>query len=138
MLDSRSFYFAVKAGGGSGREIYKDNLFLMSSEQNVRIKYEGGIFMKRKSLLKWLTSAAFTALMAAAVIPASAGAEWRQVDRMGDLNGDGAVNVADIVTLTRHLLGKEKLSSTGTYSIGNSYYIIGSVADKNSLSAAGA
>ena len=68
--------------------------------------------MKRKSLLKWLTSAAFTALMAAAVIPASVGAEWRQVDRMGDLNGDGAVNVADLVTAFKGTFSARRSSRT--------------------------
>ena len=87
--------------------------------------------MKMETLRKWLVSAAVTALMAAVSVPVSAAAEWRKVDRMGDLNGDGEVNVADIVTLSKHLHGTAKLGDKSIYSIGRDHYAIGSVENKD-------
>ena len=90
--------------------------------------------MKKTTIMSLITSVAATAILAAASIPLGAGAVWKQVDRMGDLNLDGAVNVADLVTLSKHLHGKEKLSSKSLYNIGYSYYEIDRTDDMSTFS----
>ena len=59
--------------------------------------------MKKASFFKALTSLAATAVIAAAAIPASAGAAWKKVCTLGDLNLDSQVNVADIVTIVNRI-----------------------------------
>ena len=87
--------------------------------------------MKMKTFFSVLTSAAAAAAMAVSI---SAGAAWKKVDRLGDLNSDGVVSVSDLVMLAKHLHGTQKLSSNSLYNIGNSYYDIDRKGDLNSLS----
>ncbi len=89
--------------------------------------------MKKATLVSLITSAAAAAVMAVAAIPVGAGAAWRQVDRMGDLNLDGAVNVADLVLLSKHLHGTQKLSDTSVYKIDDAYYDIDINGDMSSF-----
>lgn len=76
--------------------------------------------------MKHLKKAA-TALAAAATVligsaaAISAAAEWKQIGYMGDLNNDKAITVADLVILTRHLLGAEPLTKDNAYYVGDSY-----------------
>ena len=76
--------------------------------------------MKRYSFLKAMTSLAATALIAAAMVPASAGAAWKKVCTLGDLNNDSQVNVADIVVLSKNLHGTAKLDDKSIYRVSDS------------------
>ena len=71
--------------------------------------------MKRKWFFGALASAAASLLLAVSSFPLGAAAAWKQTGLMGDLNGDGAVNVADIVVLSKHLHGTEKLTENSIF-----------------------
>jgi M6 family metalloprotease-like protein len=129
MLDSRFLFYCGDIGEIS--PLCLQSKIRVYAYQNI---YKGGIFMKKTTIMSLVTSVAATAILAAASIPLGAGAVWKQVDRMGDLNLDGAVNVADLVTLSKHLHGKEKLSSKSLYNIGYSYYEIDRTDDMSTFS----
>ena len=76
--------------------------------------------MKKTAFFKALTSFAATALIAAVTIPASAGAAWKKVCTLGDLNNDSQVNVADIVVLSKDLHGTAKFDDKSVYSVSGS------------------
>lgn len=58
--------------------------------------------------------------ISAAVLP-TASADWVHIGYMGDLNGDRELNMADLVLLSRHLLGTESLTETNCYLVDHSF-----------------
>ena len=74
----------------------------------------------KKTILAMLTAALAAGASAIAVSSLDAGADWKQIGYMGDLNHDSQVNSADLVLMARHLNGTQPLT------IANTYYILGS------------
>ena len=78
------------------------------------------------------TGKAFAAVLAAglavsSVLPASltASAKWQRIFYLGDLNGDDIFSVADLVILSKYLLGADSMPETGVYNIKGNYYLSG-------------
>ena len=87
--------------------------------------------MKGKVFVGALTSIIASLFIAVMSISLDASAIWKKTGLIGDVNGDGDINVADIVTLSRHLNGTEKLDDKSVFRITDSSdYIIRS-AGKN-------
>ena len=81
--------------------------------------------MKGKVFIGALASAAASLLLAAASVSVGASAAWKKTGLIGDINGDGAVNIADIVTLSKHLRGTEKLGEDSVFRMADgSDYIV--------------
>ncbi|MCR4638915.1 dockerin type I domain-containing protein [Ruminococcus sp.] len=80
--------------------------------------------MKKTKLWGLFASAAAAAVLALAAVPLSASAAWKQIDSMGDLNGDKQVNVADMVTLCKHLHGAQPLGDSSVCTLGSGKYAI--------------
>lgn len=78
-------------------------------------------------------------LLAIASIPLGAAAAWKQTGLIGDLNSDGTVNVADLVVLSKHLHGSEKLDDKSIFRMSdNNEYTIKLSEKKEVKPAAGA
>ena len=71
--------------------------------------------MNRKKLGASFAAGAAALTLMAGAMPLSASAEWRQIGYLGDLNRDAAVNVADLVTMSKHLLGQQALTTDNFY-----------------------
>ena len=66
--------------------------------------------MKNKHFFRRVISLSAAAAMAAsAVISANASASWNMKRIIGDLNGDSAVNIADYLLLSKHVLNVQSL-----------------------------
>ncbi len=80
----------------------------------------------KKSLFGALASAAASLMLALTASPTGASAAWKQTDIIGDLNGDSAINVADLVVLSKHLHGSEKLNDKCVYTLseGRNYTVM--------------
>lgn len=65
---------------------------------------------------------ALSVSVCAVTMPAIAG--WEQIGCMGDLNQDSEVNIADLLLLSKHILGKTPLTTENTYHIEGKYYSI--------------
>ena len=63
----------------------------------------------------------------------SASAEWKRVSYVGDLNRDDKFTVADLVILTRYVLGADSLPDTGVYDMDGAYYLTGVRSEITSL-----
>lgn len=72
---------------------------------------------------------------ASSVLPStlSASAEWKRVSYVGDLNSDDKFTVADLVILTRYVLGAYSLPDTGVYDMDGAYYLTGVRSEISSL-----
>ncbi len=86
--------------------------------------------MKKTKIWGLLTSAAAAAVLALAAAPWSASAAWEQIDSMGDLNGDKQVNVADLVTLCKHLHGAQPLGDKSVCTLSSGKYAIKTAPEK--------
>ncbi|MBO4524380.1 MAG: hypothetical protein J5723_06835 [Ruminococcus sp.] len=73
--------------------------------------------MKGKVFVGALASLAVFVLLVMTATPFGASAAWMKTGLIGDINGDGDINVADIVTLARHLNGTEKLDDKSVYRV---------------------
>lgn len=89
--------------------------------------------MKKNAILKKVLSGAAVVTLAAAAVPSSAGADWVQVSRMGDLNGDGEITTSDLVILGKHLLGTAPMTYENTLDVSGKYYSINGSEAKNDL-----
>ncbi|WP_074741145.1 hypothetical protein [Ruminococcus sp. YRD2003] len=63
----------------------------------------------------------------------SASADWKRVSYVGDLNSDDKFTVADLVILTRYVLGADSLPDTGVYDMDGAYYLTGVRSEITSL-----
>lgn len=73
-------------------------------------------------------SAVLTAGVAAVnVLPSSfsASASWAKIGYIGDLNSDSTFTVADLVLLTKYVLGSSGLPESGVYDMNEAYFLIG-------------
>lgn len=77
--------------------------------------------MNRKKLGASFAAGAAALTIMAGAMPLSASAEWRQIGYLGDLNRDAAVNVADLVTMSKHLLGQQALTTDNFYKVDNAF-----------------
>ena len=81
-----------------------------------------------KRLIKRAAAALLAAGAAASfMLPASlsASAKWQRVGYVGDLNSDDKFSVADLVILTKYVLGAEGMPETGIYDMQGAYYLTG-------------
>lgn len=88
--------------------------------------------MKRKSFRHNLTAliSAVSISVCAVTMPAIAG--WQQIGCMGDLNSDTEVNIADLLLLSKYMLGRVPLTTENAYHIGGKDYSInGSEEDRS-------
>ena len=72
----------------------------------------------KKRILSILCSAI---VAAAAVLPFTASADWEHIGYMGDVNNDGVLDTADLVTLSKHLHGIAPLTDKNSYFVDESY-----------------
>ncbi|MDO4863438.1 MAG: dockerin type I domain-containing protein [Ruminococcus sp.] len=80
----------------------------------------------KRLLLKAAAAAVTAGTVASFAAPAlSASAEWQKEGYIGDLNNDGTFTVADLVILTKYVLGAEGLPETGVYNMEGAYFLIG-------------
>lgn len=81
--------------------------------------------MKGKVLIGALASAAASLLLAATSVSLGASAAWKKTGLIGDINSDDTINIADIVTLSRHLRGTEKLGDKSIFRLtdGSNYIV---------------
>ena len=63
----------------------------------------------------------------------SASAEWKRVSYVGDLNSDDKFTVADLVILSKYVLGDAPLPETGIYDMDGAYYLTGVRSEISSL-----
>ncbi|MBR6069636.1 MAG: hypothetical protein IKP78_03455 [Ruminococcus sp.] len=82
----------------------------------------------KRFLLKVAAAAAAVSSVVSYALPASlsASAEWQMTGYVGDLNSDERFTVADLVILTKYVLGASGLPETGVYNIEGAYFLIGS------------
>ena len=95
---------------------------LLSKSQQPLLFYRKEAFMKK--CVKRLIS-----LLAAAVIPLSAAAvpaeaKWHERGYLGDLNNDGMVNTADLVLMTKFMLGRSPLTTENLYASNDKYMLV--------------
>lgn len=89
--------------------------------------------MKRKSFRHKLASLTLALSVSACAVTMPATAGWEQIGCMGDLNNDTVVNIADLLLLSKHILGKTPLTTENTYHIKGKYYSINGSEKNNSL-----
>lgn len=77
--------------------------------------------MKKTRLAVKLAAGAAALSIMAGAMPLSASAEWQQIGYLGDLNRDKAVNVADLVLMSKHMLGQQSLTSENFYKVDNAF-----------------
>lgn len=89
----------------------------------------------KRLLLKTAAAAVTIGAVASYTLPSSlsASAEWKRVTYIGDLNDDSKFNVADLVILTKYVLGSSGLPDTGVYDMDNAYYLTGKREEITSL-----
>lgn len=81
-----------------------------------------------KHLFRKITAAALTAgTITTCFLPSSfsASAEWKRVTYIGDLNNDSKFNVADLVILSKYVLGSSDLPESVVYDMDEAYYLTG-------------
>ena len=89
--------------------------------------------MKKKSFRRKMTAFLSAVSVSVCAVAMPALADWEQIGFMGDINNDSQVNVADLLLLSKYILGKSSLSNENSYNVSGKYYSInGSEAD-NSL-----
>ena len=94
--------------------------------------------MKNKHFFRRVISLSAAAAMAAsAVISANASASWNMKRIIGDLNGDSAVNIADYLLLSKHVLNVQSLGQDTMIDVSNGNYTIGSLFDSDSAAEIG-
>lgn len=71
-----------------------------------------------KKITVWLAS---SAAVAAAAFSITAFADWEQIGLLGDLNNDAKLTVADMVIMTKHLLGGESLTEKNGYDLAGKF-----------------
>lgn len=82
--------------------------------------------------LKKLAAAAIAAgitATSAVTVSLSASADWEKTGYIGDLNGDSQFGVADLVVLSRYVLGGYKMPGTAVYDMDEAYYLTGTVSE---------
>ena len=75
----------------------------------------------KKTRMKAFSLVCSAALAFSSAVPLSASADWENIGFMGDLNNDKEVNMADLVTLSRHLHGIQPLTDENGYHVQQSF-----------------
>lgn len=74
--------------------------------------------MKMPNLKKAVVLSAAAIISLSAIFPvAAAGAEWKNIGMLGDLNNDRTITVADLIILAKHMLGHEPLTEKNSYKV---------------------
>ncbi|MCM1507840.1 MAG: dockerin type I domain-containing protein [Ruminococcus flavefaciens] len=88
--------------------------------------------MKKKSFKSRLTALTAVLSISCCAVTMPVIADWEQIGCMGDLNNDSEVNVADLLLLSKYMLGSISLTTENAYHIDGSYYSVnGSEADNS-------